>query len=330
MKALSDDRVRYERAPFDHPELCVPDGHLPISTGSPTLQNNGNPAFTMSAADRWVGIPAVGRGGNTAPLQTFEELLAGIGADGTRAHNMSEACGIAELTAGGFVSANAASFERTVVAQDSIVAVFAKDLTAATGMSESNPAPTTLAGLTVSVEDSTGVTRNAPLFFVSPAQINFLVPEGTAPGPAAIAVKGGAAPFQSAFMIKRVSPGLFGANGFAAANVLTLTNGEFSSSNTLRAGAGGALELVPIDLGREDQKVFLVLYGTGIRHHMTAVTATIGSATVEAAYAGPQGTFGGQDQINVELPRALRGAGVVDVTLSVDGQTTNSVKISIQ
>src|SRR5262249_42196124 len=27
MKALTDDRVRYERAPFDHPELCVSSGH---------------------------------------------------------------------------------------------------------------------------------------------------------------------------------------------------------------------------------------------------------------------------------------------------------------
>src|SRR5204862_4068842 len=27
LKALTDDRVRYERAPFDHPALCVPVGY---------------------------------------------------------------------------------------------------------------------------------------------------------------------------------------------------------------------------------------------------------------------------------------------------------------
>jgi len=27
LKALTDDRVRYERAPFDHPSLCVPVGY---------------------------------------------------------------------------------------------------------------------------------------------------------------------------------------------------------------------------------------------------------------------------------------------------------------
>lgn len=70
LKSLTDDRVRFERAPFDHPELCVPDG------------------------ERWIGVPAVGRNGNAAPLQTFEELLKGIGADGTRAHAMADACAV--------------------------------------------------------------------------------------------------------------------------------------------------------------------------------------------------------------------------------------------
>jgi len=51
---------------------------------------------------------------------------------------------------------------------------------------------------------------------------------------------------------------------------------------------------------------------------------------VTAAYAGAQGTFAGQDQINIEIPRSLRGAGIVDVVLNVDGQVTNVVKIHIQ
>jgi uncharacterized protein (TIGR03437 family) len=329
MKALTDDRVRYERAPFDHPELCVPDGHVQAAGGS-TLQPDGNPAFSMSAADRWVGIPAVGRNGNTAPLQSFEELLAGIGADGSRAHHMSDACRIESLTATEFVSANAASFQRGILAQDSIVTAFGTNLTSATAMSDSIPAPTTLAGLTVAVEDSAGVTRNAPLFFVSPTQFNFLMPEGTAPGPATITVAGGAGSFRASVLISAVSPGLFGSGGLAAANIIVFRDGAQTATNTLRAGSGGSLELTPIDLGPDDQQVFLILYGTGIRHHADAVTARIGAATIEAAYAGPQGTFAGQDQINIELPRALRGAGIVDIVLSVNGQTTNTVKIHIQ
>jgi cytochrome c peroxidase len=85
MKALSDDRVKFEREPFDHPELCVPVGHQPQSSGD---------RYPLSAADRWAAIPAVGRNGNTAPLQTFEELLKEIGNDGSRTHTLQDACTI--------------------------------------------------------------------------------------------------------------------------------------------------------------------------------------------------------------------------------------------
>jgi cytochrome c peroxidase len=85
MKALTDDRVRFERAPFDHPALCVPTGHAESEGALETGQ-------LFRARDKWALIPAVGKGGNPVPLQTFEELLNGIGADGTRAHTLTEAC----------------------------------------------------------------------------------------------------------------------------------------------------------------------------------------------------------------------------------------------
>jgi hypothetical protein len=89
MKTLTDDRVRFERAPFDHPELCVSIGH--VEERGRLLRDTSAPA---SAADRWASIPAVGAKGNAVPLQTFEELLAGVGRDGSRAHTLSNACSI--------------------------------------------------------------------------------------------------------------------------------------------------------------------------------------------------------------------------------------------
>ncbi|MCX6605458.1 MAG: hypothetical protein NTV52_17940 [Acidobacteria bacterium] len=324
MKALTDDRVKFERAPFDHPELCVADGH--------TLRANGDPASPLSAADRWVGLAPVGHNGHNVPLQTFEELLAGIGADGSRAHNMTDACAIEAVTATGFVPANAANFQRGILAQDSIVSAFGSAFTTATAAAETNPAPTSLAGLTVTVEDSAGVSRPAPLFFASPAQVNFLIPAGTAAGSATITVAAGSAtlPARSEVVIRSVAPGLFGVSGFAAANVITFKDGAQVASNTVRLNAAGALEANPIDLGSEDTQVFLVLYGTGIRAHAGPVTARVGSATVTTDFAGPQGTFAGQDQINLRIPRTLLGAGIVDVVLNVDGQLTNVVKIQIK
>jgi hypothetical protein len=90
MKTLSDDRVRFERAPFDHPELCVSIGNAELAPN--VLQPD--PSDPQIAADKWAAIPAVGRDGNTVPLQTFDELLRGIGADGSRAHNLTDRCPI--------------------------------------------------------------------------------------------------------------------------------------------------------------------------------------------------------------------------------------------
>jgi cytochrome c peroxidase len=91
MKALTDDRVRYQRAPFDHPSLCIPTGHEEAAEGILAADTTDG-RFASSALDRWALIPAVGRNGDTAPLQTFDELLRGIGNDGSRAHNLTQAC----------------------------------------------------------------------------------------------------------------------------------------------------------------------------------------------------------------------------------------------
>ncbi|MBX3234285.1 MAG: cytochrome-c peroxidase [Labilithrix sp.] len=64
MRALTDDRVKYERAPFDHPELFVPDGH-PGNESSVTNRGDGN------ATDSFLTIPAVGASGNGAALTSF-------------------------------------------------------------------------------------------------------------------------------------------------------------------------------------------------------------------------------------------------------------------
>lgn len=61
LKSLTDDRVRYEKAPFDHPQLCVPNGH-PGNQNSVTDRGNGQ------ATDQLIEIPAVGKnGGNGLP-----------------------------------------------------------------------------------------------------------------------------------------------------------------------------------------------------------------------------------------------------------------------
>ena len=56
LKALTDERVRLQKAPFDHPQLFVPNGH-PLNQAFARTNTKGN------AVDELLQIPAVGRNG---------------------------------------------------------------------------------------------------------------------------------------------------------------------------------------------------------------------------------------------------------------------------
>ena len=68
LKALTDERVLYRKAPFDHPQLFVPAGHVGDNVNVETDING-------QAKDILVEIPAVGAEGGT-PLPTFNDNLA--------------------------------------------------------------------------------------------------------------------------------------------------------------------------------------------------------------------------------------------------------------
>jgi hypothetical protein len=66
MEALTDERVVYRRAPFDHPQLFVPNGHAGDSRTVTDANLDG------LADDVLIEIPAVGAAGGP-PLAGFLE-----------------------------------------------------------------------------------------------------------------------------------------------------------------------------------------------------------------------------------------------------------------
>jgi cytochrome c peroxidase len=65
LKSLTDDRVRYEKAPFDHPALKIPSGHKGDNV-SVTPTSDGTKAL-----DEFLALPAVGAAGLTTPIKPF-------------------------------------------------------------------------------------------------------------------------------------------------------------------------------------------------------------------------------------------------------------------
>jgi uncharacterized protein (TIGR03437 family) len=234
---------------------------------------------------------------------------------------------------------SAASYRGTELTSESIASAFGQVL--ATGTANANTAtlPTTLAGTTVRVRDNAGSERLAPLFFVSPGQINFLIPAGTSLGAATITVTNGNGVVSAGGInIVTLAPGLFAANadgqGVAAADaVRVLANGGQRFETIARFDtATSRFVATPIDLGPAGEQVFLVLYGTGLRNRssLATVTAQIGGASATVAFAGAQGSLIGLDQVNVLLPRVLIGRGDVDVVLTLDGKAANTVRVNIR
>ena len=56
----------------------------------------------------------------------------------------------------------------------------------------------------------------------------------------------------------------------------------------------------------------------------------MGGANAQVLYAGPQGAFVGEDQVNVLIPRSLAGSGSVPVVLTAYGESSNAVNVTIQ
>lgn len=225
------------------------------------------------------------------------------------------------------------------LAGESLVAAFGSNLAATTDAASGLPLPTTLAGTTVTIKDQAGIERLAPLFFVSPAQINYQVPPGTPAGNATVIVTNSEHRFSFAGVaIVLVQPGVFAANatgqGVAAATALRIkADGAQSLEPVARLDpASKRFVAAPIDLGAETDQVFLALFGTGWRRRSSeaAVRVGVGGVNAPVTYAGAQGDLVGLDQINVRLPRSLAGRGEVDVVVTVDGQTANTVKVSIK
>jgi uncharacterized protein (TIGR03437 family) len=269
-------------------------------------------------------------------------LPAGATQQGLGATNVNEVFVVNTATS---VSAAGYGFVGPALARESIVAAFGAGLaTAEMPAADIDPntpgiqLPTSLAGTTVRVTDSAGTERFAPLLYVSPRQVNYQMPPQTASGPALVTVTGGDGTVSTgAIQIDAVAPGLFtfssDGRGVVAGYALRYRNNQEQPPEAIAQRDGqGNWVTVPIDLGPAGDRVYLVLFGTGLRHRRDPpqVSAQIGGMSAPVEYAREQCCFVGLDQVNVLLPRELMGKGEVDLALVAEGKTANTVRVNIR
>jgi uncharacterized protein (TIGR03437 family) len=188
------------------------------------------------------------------------------------------------------------------------------------------PLPVELSGVSVSVSGSA-----AGLFFVSPNQINFVVPPGlpSSATAAPVVVFNNGALIRTSVVLNPVQPDIYtstnGTGGRAA--VLNVTNpcvapsGEpFTVTTTRPAGSGTTGVCTSAQTETAPTRLLIMLTGLRPPAGTTAtVTVRIGTTDLTGTSIisfGPSNTPG-FDQIIVELPASLAGAGDVPVIVSV-------------
>lgn len=211
------------------------------------------------------------------------------------------------------------------VAPESIVAAFGNALTNVTAVAGSAPWPTVLGGLQIVVTDARGTARNAPIYYVSPTQLLFLIPAGTAPGTAQVQIGNQ----RASVNVQATAPALYSAaqngKGAAAGGYIKVARGGARSDGLLFNPNTRAL--APITVAPGDQ-VYLILYGTGMRGG--PATATVGGVAVPVAGPVAQGQYQGLDQINLGPLPAQIGYGQKEIIVRQGEELSNAVTVAFR
>ncbi|MBZ5582826.1 MAG: cellulase family glycosylhydrolase [Acidobacteriia bacterium] len=226
---------------------------------------------------------------------------------------------------GGYLTAlSAASVTVARATAGSLVTLWGKGFTDQTATTPGSAYPTALGDVTVQVTDASGAVVLAGLLYISPRQINLQMPPLLAPGRATLTVLRGAAQTAAgSIQVAETGPSIFTANsagfGPAAAQIIRVRPDNSQNWEPVTA----------IDFGDPSDRLFLALYGTGVRSAGAALR--IGETDMRVDYAGTQGQYPGLDQVQTaELPRSLAGAGAVDVKFRIGGINANTVTITFR
>ncbi|HYX40232.1 MAG TPA: hypothetical protein VE821_00975, partial [Pyrinomonadaceae bacterium] len=158
--------------------------------------------------------------------------------------------------------------------------------------------------------------RAAELLYVSPTQINFVVPPGTEPGAGVVVVRNhDGYESHGTVIILPAAPGVFTEQGDGT-----------GASVVLEATTFLRTPFDPVDEQNNPRR--LIIFATGVRHAMN-VSVTIGGRALTVETIAPTPDLPGLDQIHVVLARQLRGAGVVPLIVRADGRDSNPTTIQI-
>jgi uncharacterized protein (TIGR03437 family) len=273
---------------------------LKLSAASGT--GPGALTLTASGAGQTPGVyraTVVVQGTNTVPQYTATPVTFTIGATSS-------------ISIGGVT--NGASFQ-VAAAPGMLMSVFGTGLAPATQAASAVPLPLSLAGVSATVN---GVA--APLYYVSPTQINLQVPYETGAGPAVVGIDNNGAVASFSFTVAPSAPGIFAAGGnlvpasaAARGGVLTMfITGEGAVAPALITGASPSAT-TPI---------------AGLPAPILPITVTVGGIPANILFSGIPPALVGVTQVNFAVPGNAQ-TGVQPVVVTSNGVASAPVTITV-
>jgi uncharacterized protein (TIGR03437 family) len=192
--------------------------------------------------------------------------------------------------------------------------------------------------VSVKVVESGGTERSGGVVFVSPGQVNALLPPELASGPATITVmRDGATVQQDQIQVIKAAPALFvqPVNGLSrplGELLYTDASGAQQRAPLLSTSTDGTPVIGKLRFSQASGAITLVLYGTGLNasNATSAASARVADVAASVVYAGAQGQYAGLDQYNIEVPRSIAGRGEVTLSILVNGVPATPVRLSVE
>ncbi len=220
------------------------------------------------------------------------------------------------------------------IARGSVCSAYGPILADRVRAANPNRVETALGNVSVRVTDARGAARKARLLATGAgwSYLNFVVPPDSAEGPAEVAVmRSDGSSSAAGIIITGVAPGFWSATNDArgpAIGQATVRSADGRTAVTPLSEcsqAGCRTVAIPLTPGAP---ATVRLDASGLRNagSKAALQVTVDGVTVPVLSFGPaQGP--GRDQLTILLPGAFSGRGEVDLTVRLDGEVSNVVRL---
>jgi uncharacterized protein (TIGR03437 family) len=224
---------------------------------------------------------------------------------------------------------NAASLSPTggAIAPGEFISIFGSGL--ASAQSAANPPyPTLLGGVGVTINNV-----SAPIYLVSPTQLNILVPYSlTGPTATIVVTNNGQASNSVVLPLSTTAPGVFSQNssGIGPGVVVHTDNSLVTSANPAKKG-----ETITIYLAGLGAVMPAVADGTAglsstLSNTVETVGVIIGNLAATVSYSGLAPGFPGLYQVNAVVPSGLSGSGNIGLAVETPEAFAEQITIAIQ